>query len=247
MTYTEPKLDDCKTLIDRMSRRFGEGAPSVWQVIDVREQHYYQTVEADPPMLAGYESHVWQSSILRDTWTKYRARLTENPWTPQLSAPRPSAAMDAVAADAEMYLQWLFDELKARTGDDIQGLLADGMGIYNYGVLHAYPADDDLNKSSADMDFEEVDDLPDDPAEQKRYTEDDYAEESGKTRTKKYRETDDSLLQRRDHVRALAKPPWKVKVFHPRNCAWIEDESLIGGFRYFLTSEVIRVADWFGD
>lgn len=245
VTYEKPAREHCLTLIKRIQQRFGTGSPALWDVLDRREQHYYQTPEADPPMLEGYESHAWQSSILRDTWMKYRARLVENSWMAQLSAPRPSATMDAIAADCELYIQTMFDDLRARTGVDVQGMLADGMGIYNYGVLHCYLADDDLNAASADMDFEEVDDLPDDPAEAKRYTEDDYAEESGKKRTKRYRETDDSLMQRRDHARALAKPAWTVRVYHPRQCGWIEDESLVGGFRYYLTAEQIAVADWF--
>src|SRR5690349_21242979 len=155
---TKPTAEECITLIRRMERRFSSGNPSVWQALETREKHYYQTVEADPPMLEGYESHAFQSSILRDTWMKYRSRLVENPFLPQCSAPRPSATMDKVAADCELYLQTLVDDARALTGDDIQGMLADGMGIYNYGVLHCYLSDDEMNAASAKLDYEETDD-----------------------------------------------------------------------------------------
>lgn len=237
-------LDQFQVLKRRMLDRFAGGNPSVWEVVRTREQHYYQAPEADPPMIEGYESHTWQSSILRDTWTKYRARLTENPWSPQLSAPRSSPTLDATAADCELYLQTMFADLRSSTGDDLQGLLADGMGIYNYGILHCYLADDALNAASARLDYDERDELPEDAAEAKRYTDEDYPEDAGRQRKGKYRETDASLMQRRDEARALADPPWQASVWHPAQCAWVEDRSKVGGFRYFLTGEQIAVSDW---
>lgn len=232
-------LAKAKTVIDRIQERF----QPLWDVLETREKFYYQDPSVDPPMLEGYESHAWQSSILRDTWTKFRSRLVENEFQPQIHAPRPSAVLDKKASDAELALTSMFSDLRTRTGDHIQGLLADGMGIYNYGVLHAYLSDEDMNKASGEMDYEETDE----PEEESRFTEDEYAEDSGKTKAKKYRETEQSWAQRRGHARAMAKPAWKVKVYHPRQCGFVEQESSVGEFKYFLTVEEIALIDWFGE
>src|ERR1043165_1480999 len=112
-----------------MERRFSSGNPSVWQALETREKHYYTTIEAAPPMLEGYESHAFQSSILRDTWMKYRSRLVENSAMAQCAAmPGAGAVKEKLASNGELYLQSLWDENRSRYGDDIQGMLADGMG-----------------------------------------------------------------------------------------------------------------------
>jgi hypothetical protein len=80
-----------------MVRRFS-GDGRLWDVCTQREKHYYQMPEANPPMIQGYKEHARQSSILRDTHIKYRARMTENEWRPQFKAARKSATLDAKAS-----------------------------------------------------------------------------------------------------------------------------------------------------
>ena len=92
------------------------------------------------------------------------------------------------------------------TGEDIQGYLADGQGIYGYGVLHCYLEDQELAKKAAETDYEEYDELPE--GEESRFTEDEYGDDRQKA--KKYRETDESYLNRRSE--AKVGWPWRARV-----------------------------------
>jgi hypothetical protein len=232
------------TLIERMTKRF----QPLWDTVTLRQKHYYQMQEVDPPMLEGYEGHARQVSILRDTLIEGKARLQENPWQPQVSAPKKGAKLEENASNAELAQVTMFDDLFANTGIDLQGGLIDGLYRDCYGVLHWYLADTDMNAAAADVDYEETDE-PDEP---ERYTKDDYADidEDGKqirSKAKKYRETDESLMERRALARAAAKPPWFAEVIPATQFAFVRDKSLIGEFKYGLTAQVIPFIDWFDE
>jgi hypothetical protein len=232
------------TLIERMTRRF----QPLWDTVTLRQKHYYQMQEVDPPMLEGYEGHARQVSILRDTLIEGKARLQENAFQLQVSAPKKGATLEENASNAELALVTMFDDLFANTGIDLQGGLIDGLYRDCYGVLHWYLADTDMNAAAAEVDYEETDE-PDEP---ERYTKDDYADidEDGKqirSKAKKYRETDESLMERRALARAAAKPPWFAEVIPATQFAFVRDKSLIGEFKYGLTAQVIPFIDWFDE
>src|SRR6187549_2689344 len=118
----ELDYESAKKIIDRVWKRFS-GTESLHPVVTTRQKHFHQVAEKgiDPPMLEGYEGHARQVSILRDTHVKLRARLTENEWRPQISAPKRSATLETKASDAELSLVTMFSELRTNTGIDLQG------------------------------------------------------------------------------------------------------------------------------
>ena len=239
------KLEETDALLirDRIIKRFS-GPGRMWDVCKVREQHYYQTPEADPPMIPGYEAHARQTSILRDTHVKYRARMTENEWRAQFTPAKTTQTTKSLASHAEAVFLQGFDELRSQTGIDIQGALADGQGIYGYGVLHAYLADEAINVRSAAVDYAERDELGDDD-DAGEWTEDEYPEVEGekpRAKGKRYRETARAMQARRNKARVGW--PWWVQTFPPGQFGWVMDKSLVGEFKYALTVEVIPIIDF---
>lgn len=228
--------EQVQTLIDRMVKRF----QPLWDVVITRQKHYYQDPQVDPPMLEGYEGHARQVSILRDTLIEGKARLLENPWQPQVSAPKKSATLEDAASNAELAFVTQFDDLFSNTGIDLQGALVDGLYRDCYGVLHWYLADQEMNAKAAEIDYEE----DDEPEDASKYTEDEYPEETGRKKEKKYRETDDSVMERRNLARAASTPAWYAEVIPATQFAFVRDKSLIGEFKYGLTIQVIPCIDW---
>ena len=230
--------EQVQTLIDRLVKRF----TPLWDVVITRQKHYYQVAETgiDPPMLEGYEGHARQVSILRDTLIEGKARLLENAWQPQVSAPKKSAKLEDAASNAELAMVTQFDDLFSNTGIDLQGALVDGLYRDCYGVLHWYLADQEMNAAAAEIDYKE----DDDPEDTERYTDEEYPEEMGRKKAKKYRETDGSVMERRNLARAASRPAWYAEVIPATQFAFVRDKSLIGEFKYGLTIQVIPCIDW---
>ncbi len=241
--------EDCKRLITRLWDRFSANEDSVHQVVRVRQQHYYNDPTQNPPVLKGWEGHAHQTTMLRNELVRLVSRLTENGWRPDLSAPRPSSNLEKQASDCELALVTMADDILNATGHDIQNGLAYGLGRDNYGVLH-WRLNDEVYDDLDSLDYDEIDDLPGDPKEASRYTEDEYGDPmEGEPRTKstKYRETEDSLLERRAAQRAMCGSPWTWEVLESTKFAFIRDRNPIGEFKYGLVAKQVSLIDWFED
>ena len=233
--YEQPVVE---AIIARLEKRYGQ-ASGLHQKVKYRRAHFHGLPEADPPMSQGWEHCKMQSSIARDVGTELRSRLIENEWMPQARALSGTASKKKDAEEAEGFLVWMFSELKNRTGIDLQSALADGQIIDGAGVVHWYMTD------MPEMpDYEEVDELPEDEEERKRYTEDDYDPVEGRTKAKAYRETEDSVMGRWRGMCVKAGTPWMVETPGLEMVAWERDRSAISEFRYMLYSKVIGAADY---
>lgn len=237
---SEQKYDQgtVEAIIARLEKRFGQSG-GLHSKVKYRRAHYHGLPEADPPVPSGWEHCKMQSSIARDVGTEMRSRLIENEWMPQAVALAGTASKKKDAEEAEGFLVWMFAELKNRTGIDLQSALADGQIIDGAGVLHWYMTD-----MPAMPDYDEVDELPEDEEERKRYTEDDYDPVEGRTKSKAFRETEDSVMARWRGMCVKAGTPWMVETPGLEMIHFERDRSAISEFRYVLYSKVIGVPEY---
>ena len=77
-----------------------------------------------------------------------------------------------------------------------------------------------------------------------QYTADDYAEETGKTKTKKYRQTDESLQQQRELDTAHAGFPWYVEVISGQAVSMVEDKSLENGAAIIVLRRIVPMLNY---
>src|SRR3990167_2951721 len=227
--------EECKRRIKKLRDRF-EGEKGLHERIAFRDGHYYNRPEVDPVMGADWQHAKMQTTILRDTHMKFRARMLENAWKPEMSAGSDTPTGQATANEAEWLISQGFAELADKTGVDIQGELVDGMktcvGVLHWEVLDYEDAPD----------YEETDDVPE--GQEKRYTTDDYADER-RSKTKKHRETDDSLQERIAQKRAKQGFPVMWETIPPEQCYWEEDKSVVSQFPEFLVRRTVAtLADY---
>jgi hypothetical protein len=256
----ELKREQAIEIIQRIHKRFGEdGADPVHKVDTDRKKHYFMETEVNPPVLKGWDGHARQWTGLRDTNTKLVARLTSNPILPDVSAPRPSSNLEKQASDNQLALTTMLDDWTEEDGVSPQTLVAFGIGTMSAVGLHWY-LNDAVYDGLEDLDYEEVDELPEDEdgddadtkrkkaADRKRYVEDDYAEVSKRKKKKTYRETDDSLLSRRSEQRAMAGSPWCIEVLEPTEFGYMENPKELrrknGQYKYLLKFRAIDLLDW---
>lgn len=235
---TELDAESAKKLVERIWKRHEELHVNV----KTYRQHFYQDTAVDPPMLPGYEGFARQTNVLTDNWAPLRARMCENSFRAQVTANDEYATSKAKSDMVEAYLISVTSRLKTKTGLDVQGALVDGMALDGGGVLHVYL--DDADYQSAGGDYKELEDIGEEKAED--YTEEEYDPEAfkGKTKKKKYRETDKAYMTRRNRARA-SKGTWNWQVYSLRDCAWVEDTSPFCQYKYFVRRWVQPCIDWF--
>jgi hypothetical protein len=239
-----------KGLMQKLHKRFAEQPDSVWEVDKFRLQHYYNDPTADPPRIEGWDMYAKQTTWLRDTNVKLTARLTENAPKPEVSAPRKSSTLEKEASECELALVSMFDDARDMNGGvGIEAQLAWGMGVMSAPVLH-WCLNDEIYAGLEKLDYDERDDFDEDEtaAERARYVEDDYAPDSGRKKTKKYRETEDALMNRRAVQRALAGSPWTFRVYESTKFAYVEnsdaDKRKYGQFKYGMLVREVDLIDW---
>lgn len=228
---TEQVLSVIKRLEDRFDQEGGLHAKMKW-----RREHYHNLPVADPKVPAGWEHCKIQAPILRDVASELRSRLIENEWVPDVKSLSGKAADEANAEQAEKYLVWMFGELQKRTGISIQSGLSDGQIIDGFGVLHWYATD-----MPQIPDYDERDEIEDGDD---RYTEDEYDEPTGKTKRRRYRETEDALMERWRGMCALSGTPVMVELPDPQQIYFETDRSGISEFRRVLYTRVVSVVDY---
>ena len=210
------------------------------RLISVREQHYYNRPEADPVLPEPYDKSPlrMQSDILRRTHIRLKARMTENPVLVEVTPNREIAAQQQAAQRLETILQRGYEQVIERQGIDPQADLADGQSIAAFGVLHWQKAADLWPDY---QDAEELDELPEDEGERKRYRERD-PEIDGEG--KPYRETAESEGQRNMEARARAGYPWYIEVLHPTMVSFITDRSFANGLAAVLVMRNAPVLEY---
>ena len=230
--FTQAQL---QTLIEQLDERFAlsvggntsvspviYGAePRLMELIRQRREHFHNRPPKNPEMGEKWQGHTFYQSVLpRIIHQKLRSRLTENHFKSIVSPARDTPTQKALANKGENVFNEMLTNLEDELGFSIQAALADGQIIDGLSVLHWRKRTEILPEMP---EHEELEELPEDAAEAKRYTEDEYGEPLGKSKKQKYRETDDSLQQRYAYMCARAGSPWHVEVVDVMSCRWAMD------------------------
>lgn len=249
----EDKLEqqEVKDRLKKLFERF-EGNRGLHAKVRWRMQHFYLDPAVDPLMPGStrtadgkmkpgrWQSAATQTTWVQDTFFKWKSRMMENPFRIEGRAMVDTIPNKAKANNAEALLVQGFEFIRERTGIDIQANLVDAKGYKAAGVLH-WRIDESAYKANM-PDYEETDDTETDA---ERYTEDEYAEETGRKKAKKYRETEDSLKDRISRYKAECGFPVFLETVTVEQCAWTRDKSTHSEFRDFAVKRVIpNLGDW---
>lgn len=251
----EKKLseDEVKRRLKDLFMRF-EGPSGLHERVRHRTLHMFRDPAVDPIMPGsskkanGLIEGPWQSAASQTTWVqnvfyKWKSRVTENAWAVEGKPARDTIPNKAAANEAETLLGQGFEFIRERTGIDIQSNLCDAKAYKAAGVLHWRI---DTSRYADNMpDYQETDDTESDA---ERYTEDEYVEEDGKPKrkkTKKFRETEDSLTERIARYKAECGFPVFVDTIPVEQCAWTQDKSTYSEFKEFAVKTSVPVlGEW---
>ena len=263
-------LEECKRKADMLRKRF-EGPRGLHERVRRRTLHMFLDPSVDPQMPGsvmkqdGWEGPLQNSAVqktrVKQINARLKARVCENPWKIECTPIKDTIGGRGLANDAETLLMQGFDHIQQQTGLDIQGNLYDGLAWKAVGILHwridTSVWDDDM------PDYDEADELPEcemcegtgKAAGEKcpecrgrgytgnrDYVEDDYAD--GRTKGKKWRESDESVKERIARYKAECGFPVYLETLDPSQCFWIQDKSTLSEFKEFMVARVISLGDW---
>jgi hypothetical protein len=214
-----------------------------------RDNHYYNAAAADPVFLPPFEKMpTFQSDILRNTYSKGRARMLEHDPVIRVIPGRDIQKQRDAANAIERFFNDGYREIEEKRGYRIQGHLFHGQAVHYAGVLHWRHSGDWVDMPER----EEVDEV--DATETERFmaveAEDDgeavaVEEESyTETVTAKYRETEQSRLERYKRAKAEAPFPWLMDVPRSDTFAFAEDKTLKNGMAITITVESVGFMDY---
>lgn len=211
--------------------------------------HFFNMPEVDPRLPKPYDKVLaYQSDAPRQVHGELKARLTENHFTIKATPDVSTNTRREVANDVEKLAMSGVQELEERLGYTFQEALSDGQIIDGLCFLHW------RDKPEAMPDWEDYDyrdDLPgkDDKDERKRYRKNpEYTEGSDEPKHRsKYRETDESLWERRRHQLARAPFPYHAEVIGARNVYWLPDRACLNGLGMVMTIQEIGFLEWADD
>lgn len=249
---TKPALEEqVRKRITRMAERF-EGNNLLHEQVRQRQLHFHNDPSVDPFRMAdgtiepGKDNFTFaqmQTTRLRNVAVSLVGRLTENEWQPSIIPSRSTAAGQSDAETAEWILSQGFSERQKLTGLNIQSALAECLVRDCFGVLH-WQVDTSIYSGAPDYD-DEYDELPEDAGERKRYTDEDYPETVGRTKAKKYRESEDSLADRIARFRASKGLPVYCEVVPVRQFYFrLGKYSKRGQFLECMVKRQVAVEDW---
>jgi len=225
--------EDCQGIIKALLERYTSGSGTgvgvvdrLWDRIAWRRNHFFNLPPANPYLPPPYDTgNAYQTDILRQTHTDLIARLTENQPVADVTAGSGTQADEKAAETLAMTLTSGLEYVEDRNNMNVASRLADGLIRDCYGVLHWCLADDMWPDVP---DYDEKDEL-DDEDDASGYTDEDYPAESGLTKEKKYRRTDDSIQEQRKREVADAGWLFDVEVVDPATVMFIWDRSLKEG------------------
>jgi len=207
--------------------------------IKERDEAFYaqRPPKFDPPF---DKMQTYQSDVLRQTHQEAKARLTEHPFVIRVKPPRDSQPMRDAADQLEAVLSAGLELAQERSGVSIQSDLADGQLLHCFGILQWYKLTDLYGPYP---DPEELDELPHDEAERKRYRPYGPADKPRRAGAK-FRETEEAVRERDQQARASAGFPFGFDVLRPDTCAFVADRTALNGFGLFVTIRNVPMLDY---
>lgn len=199
--------------------------------IKERDEAFYamRPPKFDPPF---DKMQTYQSDVLRQTHQEAKARLTEHPFVVRVKPPRDTQPMRDAADELEVVLGTGLELAQERSNVSIQSDLADGQLLHCYGFLHWYKLADLWGPYPEP---EELDELPEDQAERKRYRAYGPADAKPKREGAKYRETEEAVKERDQESRARAGFPFGFDVLRPDTVGFVPDRTALNGFGLVVT------------
>jgi hypothetical protein len=253
-----------REVIAELEKRFGlsdistdgKAVPTLYERIAWRMRQFHNLPEADPPLNDEWkDAQKFQSDAPRRLYESLLARGTENHYTVGVRGLRDSATERTRANKVETVLNsgLLFTE--ERSNIDVQADLLRGLITQCYGVLHWCKAEH-LMPPVPEPEY--LEEMPDDPAEAKRYEQTNEAESAvdeaerivgtkgkkDKRPQAKYREKDTAREERYKSERALAGFPWWVESIDPSSFAFAEDRSLLNGMSRCMVVRDMSISDY---
>ncbi len=232
--------EDLKSIVEDLKSRY-DGTRGLHERIKWRRAHFHNLPEMDP-LLGDQFGDVtkYQSDAPRQTHGKLKARLCENMWLPKVHPNKDTASMRAKANDLERVFTSGNAILQERQMLNLQGDMSDGQIIDAFAVLHWRKAD---HIWPPVPDHEELDELPE-GADATEYTDDEYDESLGKSKKKKFRQTEKSLQEQRQFSQARAGYPWWEECIDPCTFYWLEDRSLENGLALVMIEREVGLLDY---
>lgn len=251
---TTLKEQDCRRWIQQLvgtPRARGGGATrgrfvALHDAIRIRDQHFHNDKAVAPKFKAPFDkAQPFQTDSIRQVWSKTKKRAEEHPFRVHVDPPRASTPMRDAANALETVLAAGIEQGEKRRGVKLAGVLADGQLLHGFGVLSWELASD----LWPEWEPEDVDDLPEDEDERKRYRAyddaDDEPAEDAPPR-KRYRETEGALKERMRDARARSFPiVWGA----PRadTVGFVLDDAPIPGFAVFVTVRNVGILEYRGE
>lgn len=238
--------DDLKRILEQLgggrSSRTGYGGLNRFGALHARirerEQHLFNTKEADPNFAAPHsQADPWQTDLPRRTWGQLRQRLTEHPLRVHVEPPNQSSGSRRAADDLEHVFEQGLRLAQDRSGIHLQADLGYGQVCLCFGVLHwqravdrlpAYPAAD--TRAMAPRDRSER-------ARFRRARPDDQTEAA-------WIETEESRRERDRRAQADSGFPWEIEVIRPDQFAFVEDRGSGNGLGLAVVMRELGLFDY---
>ena len=203
----------------------------------VREGHFYNQPGYGPKFGEPFENaQVYQSDVLRKTYTEGRSRMLEHQPLIHVQPKRDIQAQRDAANALERYFQDGWRTVEERLGFRLQGHMFYGQAVLYAGVLHwrdylnDYPEMPDLDETDEPGKKEDYQDLSiDGPLPE------------GSPR---YREKESVRLERYKRMKAEAPFPFWFDVPRSDVCWFVEDKSLLNGMALFGTVESVGFLEY---
>ena len=240
-----------KTLEERYDGSMADGGDALHKhIVDYVQPHFHRRPSVKPKPPSPWQDHGVQWPGITSLHRDMKARLCENEATVDLDPVKPTSEGEQNSETGQDYFADLFNSLENSLGYSLQSAMADGL-IDGAGVLHWW-----LTPYSQMPDYDEVDDLGEEPEDDRlkkryakyreRYTEDDYLEETGKAKKKKYREKDDAYLERVGEERSKV-PVWQAAVVGLEKVYFELDRSPVSQFKRVLYTRELDVDTWYAE
>ena len=228
------------------ARGWSKGKAKLHDQITWQRAHFNNLPEVGPKLPEPYADVLAvQGDEPRRLHAELKSRITENHFKPKCHPDVGTASKRDVANDVERLLAAIVRELEERNGYTFQEGLADAQIIDGIGWIHWDRRDENI----PDMpEYDYLDALPDkaDEAERKRYKRNsEYTEGSSDPATsKRYREKDESLWERRKHQLARAPTEYTATVLSGRSVYALPDKSSLTGYGAVMTIEEVGWLDY---
>ena len=216
-------------------------------VIALRRAHFHNRPEVDPILPKPYdEGPAIQSDVPRMKHGELKARICENPFKITAEAKDTTYVKREAANAVEAYVLAGLNEIEERNGYTFQEGMSDAQIIDGVGFIHWREAYEKVPEWPG-YEYRDTVAGEDDEVKKRFKRSRDYVEGSAEEKSRRLRETDDSLHDRRRKALAEAPFPYEAEVLSGRNISWVPDRACKNGFGIVVWTRAVGWLDWSED